>query len=93
MRDRAGAGRVLGVIAAGGAAGALARYGLALPHRPDGWPWATFITNLSGCLLIGVLMALIDQLRPHRLVRPFIGIGVLGDSRPSPPTSSSSRRP
>ncbi|WP_332835221.1 CrcB family protein, partial [Carbonactinospora thermoautotrophica] len=47
--------RVLGVIAAGGALGALARYGLAvaLPHQPGAFPWATFLTNASGCLLLG----------------------------------------
>ena len=38
--------------------GAEARYGLGvlLPHRADEWPWATLLTNVSGCLLIGVLM-------------------------------------
>ncbi|GAA1676534.1 hypothetical protein GCM10009733_086790 [Nonomuraea maheshkhaliensis] len=34
---------------------------------------------MSGCLLIGVLMVLITEARPaHRLVRPFLGVGVLG---------------
>jgi CrcB protein len=71
---------VLGVIAAGGAAGALARYGLAaaFPHRPTGFPWATFVTNVSGCLLIGILMVVIDRFGAHRLARPFLGVGVLG---------------
>lgn len=69
-------------IAAGGAVGAVARYGLsiALPTPVEGFPWATFATNVSGCLLIGVLMViLIDVLwHPHRLARPFLGVGVLG---------------
>jgi CrcB protein len=72
---------VLGVISAGGALGALARYGLAMawPHRPDQFPWATFVTNVSGCLLIGVLMVLITEIwAAHRLLRPFLGVGVLG---------------
>jgi hypothetical protein len=45
---------VLGVISAGGVVGALARYGLgvAFPHPPTGFPWATFAINVSGCLLI-----------------------------------------
>jgi protein CrcB len=35
--------------------------------------------NISGCLLIGVLMVVITELvTPHRLVRPFLGVGVLG---------------
>ncbi len=72
---------VLGVISVGGALGALARYGLAVawPHRPDQFPWATFVTNVTGCLLIGVLMVLITEvLSAHRLLRPFLGVGVLG---------------
>jgi CrcB protein len=72
---------VLGVIAAGGVVGAEARYGvgLALPHGVGGWPWATLLINVSGCLLIGVLMVAITELvAPHRLVRPFLGVGVLG---------------
>jgi fluoride exporter len=49
-----------------------------LPHRVDGFPWATFATNVSGCLLIGVLMVVIDRFGAHRLARPFLGVGVLG---------------
>ncbi|MEV4701872.1 fluoride efflux transporter CrcB [Actinoplanes sp. NPDC049316] len=72
---------VLGAVALGGALGALARYGLATawPHLPGGFPWATFATNVSGCLLIGILMVLITEVwSAHRLVRPFLGVGVLG---------------
>lgn len=72
---------ILGVIAAGGATGSLARWGLAavLPHRPDAFPWATFAANVSGSLLIGALMVLTsDVWPPSRHVRPFLGVGVLG---------------
>jgi fluoride exporter len=71
----------LGVISAGGVVGSLARYGLAVafPHPPGGFPWATFATNVSGCLLIGVLMVTITEARSvHPLLRPFLGVGVLG---------------
>lgn len=70
----------LAVISAGGVAGALARYGLntALPHAPGAFDWATFWINISGCLLIGALMVVIDIRQVHRLVRPFIGVGILG---------------
>ncbi|MFC5187516.1 fluoride efflux transporter FluC [Actinomadura harenae] len=71
----------LGAISLGGVCGALARYGLAtaFPHRPGAFPWATFGTNVSGCLIIGVLMVVITEvLRPHPLLRPFLGVGVLG---------------
>jgi CrcB protein len=72
---------VLGAVSAGGALGAVARHALAVavPDRPDGFPWATFLTNVSGCLLLGVLMVLITEVWPGtRLVRPFLGVGVLG---------------
>ncbi|GAA3557244.1 hypothetical protein GCM10022419_042390 [Nonomuraea rosea] len=72
---------VLAVIAAGGALGALARHGAqaALPAGPADFPWATFWVNVSGCLLIAVLMVVITEVRrAHRLVRPFLGVGVLG---------------
>jgi len=72
---------VLGVVALGGAAGAVGRYGLSvgMPHRPGTFPWATFVTNVTGCLLIGVLMVLIIEVwAAHRLLRPFLGTGVLG---------------
>jgi CrcB protein len=72
---------VLAAIAAGGVLGAEARYGLGvlLPHAPGQWPWATWLINITGCFLIGILMVLITELTlPHRLVRPFLGVGVLG---------------
>jgi fluoride exporter len=71
---------VLGAVAAGGALGAAARYGLATTWPVDGgFPWATLGTNLAGCLLIGVLMRLVTaHPRAHRLIRPFLGAGLLG---------------
>lgn len=72
---------VLSVIALGGVLGAEARYGLgvAVPHAGGAWPWATFVENASGSLLIGVLMVVLTVMpRPHPLARPFLGVGVLG---------------
>ncbi|MEV0943346.1 CrcB family protein [Micromonospora wenchangensis] len=71
---------VLGVVAAGGALGALARAGVqaALPHTPTGFPWSTFTVNVTGCLLIGALMAVLGRRRAGPLVRPLLGVGVLG---------------
>jgi CrcB protein len=67
-------------IAVGGVLGAEARYGLsvAMPYSGGAFPWATVVVNVAGCLLIGMLMAGLAQLRPHRLVRPFLGTGLLG---------------
>ncbi|OYN99548.1 fluoride efflux transporter FluC [Enemella evansiae] len=71
---------VLAVVAAGGALGSLARWGLAvaLPHLGPGWPWSTLIVNLTGSLLLGVLIVVVDRRPAHRLLYPFLGVGVLG---------------
>ena len=69
------------VVAAGGAIGGGARWLLneAMPHPADGFPWPTFVENVTGCLVLGALMVfLLDVWPPHRYARPFLGIGVLG---------------
>ncbi|KIF72045.1 hypothetical protein HY68_09345 [Streptomyces sp. AcH 505] len=75
-------GPVLAVISAGGAVGAAARYGAILlwPTPAGAFPWTVFWINLLGCGLIGVLMVLVSEegRSAHRLVRPFLGVGVLG---------------
>jgi CrcB protein len=71
----------LAAVAVGGSVGALARWALAeaLPHESGRFPWATFLTNIVGCLLIGVLMVLVVERYPDRLLlRPFVGTGILG---------------
>jgi CrcB protein len=70
-------GGVLAVIALGGGLGALARYGISLwlPTTPGHFPWGTLLINVLGCFLIGVLMVRWGQ-RP--LLRPFLGVGILG---------------
>jgi CrcB protein len=72
---------LLGVIALGGALGAPARYGVAqaLPVRAGEFPWATFWTNVTGALLIGLFVtAVLERLTRDRLVRPFVVTGFLG---------------
>jgi CrcB protein len=72
---------ILAVIAAGGAVGSLARWGVAqaLPHAPAVFPWATVLTNVSGCFALGVLVVLtLEVWPPSRYLRPFAGVGVLG---------------
>ncbi|MFE0193028.1 fluoride efflux transporter FluC [Streptomyces sp. NPDC059008] len=72
---------VVGAVAAGGAAGATARYGAALlwPTATGAFPWTTLAVNVVGCALMGVLMVLITEVwSAHRLLRPFLGTGVLG---------------
>jgi CrcB protein len=68
-------------IALGGALGALARYEIAqwIKVAPDGFPWATFWTNLSGAFVLGLFLTLvIERFRPTRYLRPFFAIGFLG---------------
>jgi CrcB protein len=72
---------VLAVVAAGGSIGAAARYlvGEAWPTPTGAFPVSTLGINVVGCALIGILMVLItDAWTSHRLIRPFLGTGVLG---------------
>ncbi|MBB3893573.1 CrcB protein [Phenylobacterium haematophilum] len=71
------------LVAAGGAAGAVTRYALgvqALRIWGSAWPFGTFIANVSGGLLMGVLAGYLahrggaDQER----LRVLLGVGVLG---------------
>lgn len=73
--------RVLVAVSLGGGIGALARYGIetVLPAHGGRFPVGTFVINVTGCALIGVLMVLVTDVFPDRpLLRPFAGVGVLG---------------
>ena len=72
---------MLGAIALGGALGGPARYGVAqLVHvAPEGFPWATFWTNISGSFALGLFLALVlERFPPSRYLRPFVATGFLG---------------
>jgi CrcB protein len=72
---------ILAAIALGGSLGTPARYALSLavPVATGSFPWATFWTNVSGSLLLGVLLTLIiERWPPTRFVRPFAAVGFLG---------------
>jgi len=59
----------------------VARYAASLtwPTYVGTFPWTTLAINGVGCAVIGVFMVLIaDVWTPHRLLRPFVGTGVLG---------------
>jgi fluoride exporter len=76
-----GQGAAVAAVAVGGALGALARWGIGLawPTPHDGFPTATLLINVVGCLLMGVLVVHVAEVREaHPLVRPFLGVGVLG---------------
>jgi CrcB protein len=72
---------MVATIAAGGATGAAARYLIdaTWPTPPGTFPVGTLAINLFGCALMGVLMVLITDVGSRqRLIRPFLGTGVLG---------------
>lgn len=73
--------RIAAAVALGGAAGALARWGisLALPWHPPDVPWATLAANLIGCVAIGALLTLWTEGSPPAWwVRPLVAVGFVG---------------
>jgi fluoride exporter len=81
----ASAGRVdraeLLAIACGGAVGALARVGLAqaIVATPGHWPWATFIVNIAGALMLGYFATRLQERLPvSTLRRPLLATGLCG---------------
>jgi len=69
-------------IAVAGACGALARYGLegVVSRRwPGAFPWGTFVVNISGAFLIGLVFVLLtERVSVDPWVRSSITIGFLG---------------
>ena len=68
------------IVAAGGALGAMARYGLGRMLPAAGWPWPTLIANVAGGLLMGLLAGwLAFRAGAHgETVRLFAAVGLLG---------------
>jgi CrcB protein len=72
--------RIVAVVA-GGALGALVRAATAeaLPAEPGEWPWATFVVNLAGTLLLAWLVTrLTEMVAPGRYLRFLLGTGFCG---------------
>jgi CrcB protein len=72
---------VLVAIALGGALGTVARFLLDTSFSDSArqFPTRTLLINLSGSLLIGLLVPLVDNFSPRApLVRPFLIVGILG---------------
>ncbi len=70
------------MIALGGALGAVARYQVAAVvqgRAGAGFPWGTFVVNVSGSLVLGFVMTLLtERLVVNPQWRFFLPIGFLG---------------
>lgn len=73
--------RLLAFVALGGAAGAVARYGV------GGWvqgltgatfPWGTLAVNVAGCFTLGLAMPLLQASVATPEARAFVAVGLLG---------------
>lgn len=75
--------RTIVAIGIAGALGALARYGLdgVVSRRltASSFPWGTFVVNVSGAFVLGLLMTLMtEQLTTAPWLRAALTIGLLG---------------
>ena len=72
----------IAAVVAGGSLGTLARYGLdvAIERRSVSlFPWSTFTINLSGCFLVGLLIAaLVDRHHAPHWLRIGLVVGFCG---------------
>ena len=69
------------IVAAGGALGAMARYGLGrLLPVTAGWPWPTLVANVLGGLLMGLLTGWLAFRAgsDNETIRLFAAVGLLG---------------
>src|SRR5690242_288036 len=70
------------MIALGGALGAIARYQLAAVIQdrvPVGFPYGTFVVNVTGCFVMGVVTVLLtERLVVHPNWRFLVPIGFVG---------------
>lgn len=68
------------LVGLGGALGAMARYGVGRFVAVSGFPVATFIINVSGSFLMGLLVGMLLKYTPSWSIeaRLLLGTGVLG---------------
>jgi CrcB protein len=68
------------IVAAGGALGAVARYGVGRLLPATGWPWPTLTANVAGGLLMGLLAGWLAFRggAQGETIRLFAAVGLLG---------------
>ncbi len=66
------------LVIAGGGAGALLRYiiSLTIKNSSSGFPLSTFLINVSGCFLIGILYSVLGT--QHQNLKLLLIVGLLG---------------
>lgn len=74
---------LIALVGVGGAVGTAARFGLSQVLAPaGGWPTATFVENLLGAFLLGVLLEVLVRRGPEtrraQRLRLTLGTGLLG---------------
>ena len=74
--------RMLLLVCAGGAFGAGTRHLINTWFLTRGWsgfPWSTFVINVTGSLLMGILVGLLaSRVTPSPELRAFLATGILG---------------
>ena len=68
------------IVGAGGAIGAIGRYLIGLlPMNPEnGFPLKTFLINVIGCIIIGIIAALADKNAVNPNLVLLIKVGICG---------------
>lgn len=70
------------IVGLSGFFGSIARYLVYIyfgPRNATSFPWATFFVNVTGCLLIGIIGALIERSVPYHRHLYLVGsVGFLG---------------
>ena len=66
------------LVALGGALGALLRYALGLTLETSDFPWSTFMVNICGSLILGILSVMALNSLVSETTMLFLGTGLLG---------------
>jgi CrcB protein len=69
---------LLGAVFLGGCVGGLARYAVTKRWPSHGFPWATLGVNLSGALLLAVVLVVLLERAGSPYLRALLGTGFCG---------------
>jgi len=68
-------------VGLGGMMGSVLRYSVSTwmaQHATTGWPWGTFLVNLAGCFLIGMVLGFPLRLQEAPVWKLFLATGFCG---------------